>query len=276
MHVSSYETEKASLLEGVKTGRESLKTAEKALTEVLRRPQVSFIPVGRYAHSSVLVGDKLYFFGGMNNDLKCLNEVFYLDVSRPFKTAVPPWVDLTQNAEIPFKSCWATVSLNAKEQIIYLFGGFMDNSTDQDAFVSSIYTFGFNTLRWNIPNIRGILPERRRKMKSIIDVNTGKIYIFGGQAIGATVITLFNDMVILNTVESSWLNNPPVNSPSIRTGYTATLLTSGIIAYIGGMEMVEVNTTRLVDIRQIYLYDTNSLTWSEKVGINIICFTIPN
>jgi len=44
----------------------------------------SFTPAGRIAHSFVLFGDKLYFFGGANNSYLCSNEVFYLDVSKSF------------------------------------------------------------------------------------------------------------------------------------------------------------------------------------------------
>jgi hypothetical protein len=44
----------------------------------------SFTPIGRLAHSSVLVENKLYFFGGAIDGRSCSNEVFYLDVSQPF------------------------------------------------------------------------------------------------------------------------------------------------------------------------------------------------
>src|ERR1051326_7348309 len=84
----------------------------------------SFTPAGRLAHSSVLVGNKLYFFGGIT-DTTTSNEVFYLDVSRPFNIQVPPWNDLTPSAGIPFKSSWAAASLSDinNEKTIYLFGG---------------------------------------------------------------------------------------------------------------------------------------------------------
>src|ERR1051326_8398248 len=84
----------------------------------------SFTPVGRIAHSSVLVENKLYFFGGIDGSF-ISNEVFYLDVSRPFNIQAPPWNDLTSSAGIPFKSSWAAASLSNinNEQTIYLFGG---------------------------------------------------------------------------------------------------------------------------------------------------------
>jgi len=224
-----------------------------------------FIPVGRLAHSSVLVGNKLYFFGGIKNDGVCLNEVFYLDVSKSFNLAVPSWVDLTQNAGIPFKSCWATVSLNDKEQTIYLFGGTMDDlTTNKDAFISNVHSFNLNSLTWNVPNIKGIPPKRRRKVKSVID-DTGKMYIFGGYS--DTSSTVFNDMIILDTVELSWSIITPVHAPK-RYLYTATLLSNGVIVYIGGQEFNQVN--REVDIKQINLFNTKTQTWSVKVCIKII------
>src|ERR1043166_7261516 len=68
---------------------------------------------GRLAHTSVLVGDKLYFFGGITDTSSgSSNEVFYLDVSQPFNIQAPSWNDLTPSAGIPFKSSWATASLS--------------------------------------------------------------------------------------------------------------------------------------------------------------------
>jgi len=94
------------------------------------------------------------------------------------------------------------------------------------------------------------------------------MYIFGGAPVGSPVISYFNDMVILDTVESSWSISTPVNSPMVRYDYTATLLSNGVIIYIGGREFNQ--ASRQVDIKQINLYDTKSQTWSVKVCIKII------
>src|SRR6266542_1089912 len=93
----------------------------------------SFTPARRLAHSSILIGNKIYFFGGTNSD-SISNELFYLDVSQPFNVANPPWFDLSG---IPFGSAWATVVLNDidNDPNIYLFGGFMlDMKTLNDSF----------------------------------------------------------------------------------------------------------------------------------------------
>ncbi|CAI2165243.1 13566_t:CDS:2 [Funneliformis geosporum] len=201
----------------------------------------------RYAASSVLVENKLYFFGGYIGG-KCSNEVFYLDLSRSFNLATPPWIDLTLNAKIPFRSCWGTVSLNNKEQIIYLFGGLNLDDLNQNVFVSSIHSFNLNSLSWNVPNIKGIKPNRRANIQSVID-NSGIMYIFGGYtgpSLGTGTTFDYNDMVILNTVELSWANNI-INPPNPRDLYTATLLSSGVIVYIGLEDMnIESGTMKII------------------------------
>ena len=224
----------------------------------------SFTPAGRSAHSSVLVGKKIYFFGGVLDSKFCSNEVFYLDVSQPFNIQVPLWNDLIPNAGIPFKSCWGTVSLSDinNEQTIYLFGGVNEDIiTNTDNFKSIIHSFKLNSLSWNIPTVNGIPPERRREMNSVID-NTGKMYIFSGGAdeiVGSPTTRFFNDTVIFNTVELSW---SIINSLVIaRAGHTATILPNGIIVYIGGFD----SSAKTINISQITLYNTKSMTWTNKV-----------
>ncbi len=117
---------------------------------------------------------------------------------------------------------------------------------------------------WKRPNIKGI--ETRLYIDSVMDDN-GKMYIFGG-TFNNTLF--FNDMAVLDTVELSWSISIPANSPNSRVGYTATLLSNGIIVYIGGWEFVKGVGRQDVNIKRISLYDTKSLTWSMKVCINAI------
>src|ERR1043165_7876496 len=79
-----------------------------------------FVPRGRLAHSSILVGDRIYFFGGTFDEIYNTDEVFYLDISKSFDVTNPPWVQL---GGIPIGSSWATVAYS--DPNIYLFGGVM-------------------------------------------------------------------------------------------------------------------------------------------------------
>ncbi|CAI2179048.1 7577_t:CDS:2 [Funneliformis geosporum] len=87
----------------------------------------SFTPKERLAHSSVLVGDKLYFFGGADSIWKSMG------------------------------NC----SIN-NDPNIYLFGGYMVDNDLSDSFTSIIYRFNVNYSTWSIPPVGGISPERRR------------------------------------------------------------------------------------------------------------------
>ena len=80
------------------------------------------------------------------------------------------------------------------------------------------------------------------------------------------IIKFFNDLAIFNVGESSWSISYLPNAPTPRCMYSATLLSNGVIVYIGGY--VGLNPTQAVDISQINLYDTNSLTWSTQVCIS--------
>ncbi|CAI2173884.1 20146_t:CDS:2 [Funneliformis geosporum] len=231
----------------------------------------SFTPKGRLAHSSVLVEDKLYFFGGAGSGTnielsQIAREIFYLDVSKPFDIKIPSWTELSN---IPFGSIWATVVSNNinNDPNIYLFGGFMVDNDLVDSFSSIIHRFNVNSSTWNIPPVGGISPERRRETKAVN--SDGKLYIFGGSSekyLGSPTIKFFNDMNIFDTVGLSWLIISQVDAPRKRASYTATLLPNGFIVYIGGYEIKENGDITEVDIKQINLYDTNSLTWSLKMA----------
>ena len=66
----------------------------------------SYVPAGRVGHSSILVGNKIYFFGGATPYVTT-NESFYLDLSQSFNVTNPPW---TQVNGLPFESSFATVA----------------------------------------------------------------------------------------------------------------------------------------------------------------------
>ncbi|CAB4385364.1 unnamed protein product [Rhizophagus irregularis] len=224
----------------------------------------SYIPVGRIGHSSILIGNKIYYFGGITDVGASLNDVFYLDLSQPFNVANPPWIKIT---DIPFGSSWGSVALdNSNNTEVYLFGGITDDvNTQKDSFKSFVYKFNINSLSWNIPTVSGIAPSRRIEMKAISD-NSGKIYIFGGAAnflVGAQTRTFPNDMITFNIADSSWSINTAVNGLAT---YSATLLSNGIIVYVGGLEPFNGNNdvVLIADISKILLFDTNSLTWSTK------------
>ena len=101
----------------------------------------------------------------------------------------------------------------------------------------------------------GIQPERKREIDGVINNETGKFYIFGGATdkyTGSQNTIIFNDMNIFDTVSLTWSKGSTINAPFPRVDYTATLLSNGIIVFIGGREEPGANTPwRDVDMSQV-------------------------
>src|SRR5205807_2214512 len=97
----------------------------------------SLVLIERHGQSSVLVDKKIYFFGGFSihssKPSGYLDQILYLDISKPFNIANPPF-ELVPNI-IPFGSAYATALLDRQKKMIYLFGGVMvDVNTGNDSF----------------------------------------------------------------------------------------------------------------------------------------------
>ncbi|EXX57143.1 uncharacterized protein OCT59_023196 [Rhizophagus irregularis] len=199
----------------------------------------SLAPVERSAHSSVLVDKKLFFFGGhSDHSLKksvILDQIIYLDVSKPFNTANPPFEEISKT--IPFGSSFATAFLSPQKNIIYLFGG--------------------------------IVKDEKRN-NGVINNKTGKFYVFGGAIdpeTGSQNIIILNDMNIFDTISLTWSKGSSIYAPLPRVDFTTTLLSNGIIVFIGGRET---NNLVDVDINQLVLYDTTIDKWSSMMARGVI------
>ncbi|GBC09518.1 hypothetical protein RclHR1_08940003 [Rhizophagus clarus] len=176
-----------------------------------------------------------------------LDQILFLDVSKPFNTGNPPFEEIP-NA-IPFKSSLATAFLSPQRSIIYLFGGYMrDVNTDLNIFKPVLHSFNLETNEWSVPTTNGTAPSRRAEINGVINNETGKFYVFGGLDVNGQNFVIFNDMNIFDTNTLTWSKGSTIYAPLSRSDYTATLLSSGIIVFIGGLE--KTNALNDVDINQ--------------------------
>ncbi|CAG8767105.1 6011_t:CDS:2, partial [Acaulospora colombiana] len=157
---------------------------------------------------------------------------------------------------------WAACSLGGtNNSTVFLIGGGARNENNTlDTYTSFVYTFDIKLQKWSDPFISGNVPQRRRDIEAAID-STGKIYVFGGYAdsfIGYNGSTFYNDLIVINSISLTYSLESLVNAPTSRSDYTATMLPSGVIVYIGGY-----GVSGIVDITQIYLYDTSTSGWSS-------------
>ncbi|RHZ74058.1 hypothetical protein Glove_227g155 [Diversispora epigaea] len=232
------------------------------ILQSLTLPIYSYEPLGTYAHSTALVDNKLYVIGGI--DLSAVSvtfkNVFYLNLSSNFEVDSPSWVDLSSDSSVPFYGAWATAAVGGRNnQTIYLFGGIQFNDSQTDAYKG--FTWQFDTISkiWSQPGFLGTEPIRRREMDAVSGAD-GKIYIFSGiydTVLGASSSVILEDMIIVETLDREYTYGTTTGMPLGRVDYTATILSNGIIVYIGGWDV------GMVSLSNISTYNTISNTWEN-------------
>ncbi|KAF0538921.1 galactose oxidase [Gigaspora margarita] len=221
------------------------------------------VPSPRREQTSTLVGTKLYFFGGNISPTLPSNEVWYLDLSSSFNISTPPWHSSTV---MPVGYNFGTSCLSPIDNsTVFLVGGrtWIANTFDYSN-ISSVYQFNSKTSQWTIPAINNFNSSflSRNMIQAVIDKN-GKMFIFGGtNFISLTVTpnsTFYNDMNTLDISTMTWSTQIQSQSVLIYYAYTATLLSNGLIVYIGGRR-----GSSYANMAQIQTFDTKSYTWSTK------------
>ncbi|RIB18967.1 hypothetical protein C2G38_2183129 [Gigaspora rosea] len=218
------------------------------------------IPNPRYLQTSSLIGNRLYFFGGdlsttdyrNDNAANITNEVWYIDLSSSFNASTPPW---NKDVGMPIgyilsASCASPIDNNS----VFLVGG----------RIISL---------WTTPIIIGLNSsfKMRTEIQPVID-NYGKVYIFGGNNYTSSKNSYvnYNDMSILDTTSMTWSTLPIFeNAPLPSFGYTATLLPTGIIVYIGGYKSTRSGSDdpyETVSMYEIQTFNTKNYSWSTKVA----------
>lgn len=187
-----------------------------------------YIPLKRTSHNSVIIDNRLLIFGGYLN----LDDLFYLDLSSPFYTANLSWTLIEGNLPIYEWDSASVVGLD--NSTIYLIGGWINNKdTKAGDFSELVRTYDYSKNTWNVPEVTGDFTPKQQ-IGGVID-NSGIIYIFGGlNATGDKIA--YNDMNLLNTTSMTWTTLNLKNRPRPCSFYSAIILPSGIIVYIGGRE----------------------------------------
>ncbi|CAG8568718.1 6955_t:CDS:2 [Dentiscutata heterogama] len=241
-----------------------------------------FTPEGRGGHVAVIIKNQIYFMGGSRKipdvdprkssirGYNLSNEVFSLGLTSQFSTVNPPYVDLTGTSQMIYGSEKGTAVVGGpNKEDVYLVGGTLQNLTllnqiDHNATITSNQTLMINELinTWNVtnqnifiyrpstkswlsPSPNGGPTIRRRSTSTVIGQDGRIIYIFGGRAqieTGSLTFICFNELYTYDTTVSAWSKINVANAPSPQK-----------------------NASR-IDMNNISVFDTNSLTWSYKTA----------
>jgi len=175
--------------------------------------------LGRYKHSSEIIGDKMYVFGGSLVRTAQYNELWCLNL-KDFK-----WTECEQKGDIPPPRYRHKSFLF--ENKMYIFGGLQGWVKEEN--LNDLFCLDLDTLHWSEVKYTGTAPYPSHTIS--LAENEGLIYAFGNS-------TLFN----LDIKNNKW-KVIPTNSepPEERWGHTMTCYKDEIFVYGGGNKIFCLN-----------------------------------
>ncbi|RHZ81949.1 hypothetical protein Glove_116g49 [Diversispora epigaea] len=236
-----------------------------------------YVPEPRVGHNSVIIHNRLLVFGGwkVNESTdKSYYEMVYIDLIKPFDSKNQSWY-LVEEGNLPVYTDLSTAIVSTlDDDIIYLIGGYRRNvTTNEYDYSNLVYMYNYSTTRWTPLKVDNVTP--RQEIMGVIN-NEGTIYIFGGvnsANYNGTAGTLYNDMQIFNVSTMVWSKlNIIYNLPSPSATYTASILTNGIIVYLGGFEFDKgtftnesefISESNYSSMKTIRRFDTLKSEWAQ-------------
>ncbi|GES89204.1 hypothetical protein RCL_jg17132.t1 [Rhizophagus clarus] len=240
--------------------------------ELLVQSVNAALPDPRWGHASVLVRNNLYIYGGkvgksresdLNDTSQNSNQLLVLDVSNSFLVSDPGWISRFVGPKVAYH----TLSIGGPQnELLVLYGGEYANSTDEQVLENPLLYY--DTLNsssiWNNANLSVGTP--RMSHTAVTKLDDSMNYFFGGiPTVSNSLISSqvqFQDLFKLDTINNLWsIQTTDPNTPSGRFHHTATILSDGKMYVIGGYSKDE-----LVDMSQIYVYDTINARWSFQTA----------
>ncbi|KAG9297066.1 hypothetical protein G9A89_004932 [Geosiphon pyriformis] len=226
-----------------------------------------FSPSPRWAHIASLIDKRIYFVGGVINLIDYAIDNAYLDLSQNFSTNSPAFYEvetLPRSLNMSFTSAEVVKTKNITELIV-----FDGNWLDPKKYYIYTCKTDQNKLTWFQNNdAQSGNPGAKSYINTVID-KKGRIYFWGGFRNN----TYLEDkaMYIYNTNSTSWTKIAPLNSPSPRFSYTATLLPDGRIIFIGGVGHFYPNPE--ADLSAILIFNINEKPedpWSYESAKSVV------
>ncbi|KAG9300905.1 hypothetical protein G9A89_004963 [Geosiphon pyriformis] len=229
-------------------------------------------PIPRRNHASILINNKIYVYGGrltktpyVDDKSVDTNELWTLDISKPFTTASPSWVqEPSENAPI---ASYETASLGGvNNDLLVIYNGETSlNPPPPDA----LSFFNTTSNVWNTPKLNATTTAsttRRLDHTAVTNFNDSSIWILGGLKFNPNNSSdkIYTDdffSITLSDVNGtdSWQAVDRQKAPDTRARHTATLLKNGKIYVIGG-----ISSNGFASMSQINVYDLNLNTWSVQ------------
>lgn len=194
-------------------------------------------PSRRYAHSTVLYGDKLFIYGGVVGNRGPTSELWAFDISAKTWENVNVKVESCNGSLLlcgPLKSSGHTstvvTNLNNKkaDRMVVIFG-----HSPSLGYLNTVQEYYFGTREWHIVATRGYPVKGGYGHTAAWDRLTGKIYVYGGiVSESESTQILSRNLYSYDTDTRIW--TLLADAPSARFLHSATFVSPGLMLAFGG------------------------------------------
>eukprot|EP01080_Neovahlkampfia_damariscottae_P005215 gene5215-8827_t len=196
-------------------------------------------------HTSVAIDKKIYIIGGDNKNSLKMNDVQEYDTeTNKFK--------LKKGYQLDDQRTGHTCVVY--DDHFYIFGGKKGTK-----YVSDLNIFDIKNQKWskNVPNIK--LKARATHTACVIG---GKMYVYGGVALGSSSFKYLSDLIIFDFKTQSWEDSSKITGvfPSGRAAHTA-ISHNDIMYLFGGRD-------EHIFYNDMYSLSVSNSTWTKICSLN--------
>ncbi|KAL6743834.1 hypothetical protein Aduo_016829 [Ancylostoma duodenale] len=209
------------------------------------------VPPARDGHSAVVVGDRMFLFGGFEEDLQRFSQETYV-----FDFLTNRWSEFNTTGQPPlWRDFHTAVAIDSK---MYIFGGRSDHTgqfhSTRDMYDERLKALDLRTGEWSDPICNGVGPTGRRSHSAW--TYGGKMYIFGGYL--GTQNMHYDDLFSFDPQTNHWekiKTSGPM--PSARRRQCTVVVGSRVFLFGGTMPVKNSSGTPsgLADLADLYVLD---------------------
>ncbi|XP_065349257.1 attractin-like protein 1 isoform X2 [Cloeon dipterum] len=197
------------------------------------------VPQSRYGHSTVIFGDKIFMYGGVDVSGHVSAELWAFDIS------ANAWENITVRAEScthqklnpklpcgPLRSTGHTATVvsskvKKSEKMIVIFG-----HSPIYGYLNTVQEYNFGTRTWQVVATKGFPVKGGYGHSSVYDGVSQRIYVYGGYVSeSASTALLTNKLFSYDPFTKTW--NLLMSAPSARFLHSA-VISRGLMLVFGG------------------------------------------
>ena len=200
-------------------------------------------------HQAVYVATQkgAYFFGGQNEQVRSLNELWFLDLD-PTSPSFYQWKLIHSNGKkLPPPRVDHGMIYDQHKNRLLIYGGWDRN---EDRYTTDTWEFLFDSMKWHRikmkPKLRDFFPSSRRHAGSALDEKNHLWIIFGGAGDGGPL----NDTWVFNLLDDTWTDVTP--GPAPRMDHSLLYdPNNGNLYLMGGDRKIKGHPEKLHDLWKI-------------------------